>query len=307
MPGASHLGLLPLLAGAVCGHLWPKRPVVWAGVAALVAACLWVPYAADSYSAIGHPGLPAATLLTGLILLPLLPALNALGDRPGRVLGIAATAGMLVLAVLSLVRPAFDADVPRPMNLIYAGTGTTVRLFAQPNASLPSGFLREAGFATASEPIAPWLGRGFPGVRGPALVPPVLQVAQDVLVDGERRVQIRLHSQRGADEAGLLLPGDIDVAGIRVQGQPLAPSRWHAQPVTWRKAALVGLPQEGALFEFRATPGAVITVYGYDRSHGIPDALISEVRARDAIATPSGGGDATLSWVSLELPELTVP
>ncbi|HEU4773160.1 MAG TPA: M28 family peptidase [Lysobacter sp.] len=311
MPGASHLGLLPLLAGAVCGHLWPKRPVVWAGIAALVAAGLWFPYAADSYSAIGHPGLPAATVLTGLILLPLLPALNASGRPTGRALGIAAAAGVLVLAVLSLVRPAFDADVPRPMNLMYVGadtgTGADARLFAQPNATLPPGFLREAGFGAAAERIAPWLGRGFPGVRGPALAPPVLQVEQDVLVDGERRISIRLHSQRGADEAGLLLPGGIDVAGIRVQGQPLAPSRWHKQPVTWRKVALVGLPQDGARFEFRATPGQAVTVYGYDRSHGIPDALADKVRARDAIAMSSGGGDATLSWVSLELPELTAP
>jgi hypothetical protein len=71
--------------------------------------------------------------------------------------------------------------------------------------------------------------------------------------------------------------------------------------------ALVGLPQDGAGFEFRATPGQAVTVYGYDRSHGIPDALADKVRARDAVAMPSGGGDATLSWVSLELPELTAP
>src|SRR5690606_38136685 len=52
-PGASHMGLLPLLAGALCGHAWPGRPSVWAGVAAVVAAGLWFPYAALSYSAIG--------------------------------------------------------------------------------------------------------------------------------------------------------------------------------------------------------------------------------------------------------------
>lgn len=310
MPGASHLGLLPLLAGALCGHLWPKRPVVWAGVAALVAAGLWFPYAVDSYSAIGHPGLPAATLLTGLILLPLLPSLNASG-RAGRVLGVATVAGTLALALLALVRPAFDADAPRPMNLVYvgahAGTSTDARLFAQPNATLPPGFLREAGFASTAERIAPWLGWGFPGVQGPALAPPGLQVEQDIVVDGERRIGIRLHSQRGANEAGVLLPGNIDVASIRVQGQRLAPSRWHAQTVKWRKVALVGLPDEGALFEFRTMPGQDVALYGYDRSHGIPDALADSIRARDAIAMPSGGGDATLSWASLELPGSTAP
>ncbi|MGV8941713.1 MAG: M20/M25/M40 family metallo-hydrolase [Lysobacter sp.] len=306
MPGASHLGLLPLLAGALCGHLWPQRPVVWAGVAAVVSAGLWFPYAVDAYSAIGHPGLPAATLLSGLILLPLLPALNVRA-RVGRALGITATAAVLALAVLSLVRPAFDADVPRPMNLLYAGTGTDARLFAQPKSTLPAGFLRETGFATASERIAPWLGWGFPGVHGPALLLPELQVEQDDLVDGERRLRVRLRSPRGADEVGLLLPGNIDVSTIRVQGQPLAPSRWHAQTVTWRKVALVGVPDEGALFEFTAAAGQDVALYGYDRSHGIPEALIGQVRARDTIAMPSGGGDATLSWTSLALPASTVP
>ncbi|MGY0798210.1 M20/M25/M40 family metallo-hydrolase [Lysobacter sp. A286] len=300
MPGASHMGLLPLLAGALCGHACPGRPRVWAGVAAVVAAALWFPYAVDSYSAIGHPGLPAATLLTGLVLLPLIPALRSLG-RGEVVLGGAALLATIACAVLALARPAFDADVPRPMNLVYVGTDSGARVFLQPRADLPAGFLRENGFALESERVLPWSGRGFAGPDGPALTPPILELEQDAVIDGKRQLRIHLRSARGAVEGGLVLPGSVDVASIRVRGQTLAPSRWHAQETTWRKIALVGLPDEGATFEFKAAAGEPVTLYAYDRSHGVPAGLVEMVHARDAVSVPSGPGDSSWSWTELTL------
>lgn len=301
MPGASHVGLLPLLAGVACGHAWPRRPAIWAGLAALVATGLWFPYAVSSYAAIGHSGLPAATLLTGLVLLPLLPATRTLG-RFDAVLGAATLAGAALCAVLALVRPPFDADVPRPVNLVYAASGTGARIFVQPNASLPAGLLGDNGFAKTSERIAPWLGWGFPGPDGPAIVAPALRAESDeVARNGNRHVRVRLQSRRGAEEVGLVLPGDVDIASIRVQGQPLAPSRWHAQKVEWRKVAVVGVPAEGVVFEFALAAGASREVHGYDRSRGLPAAMDKVIRARDAVAVPSGGGDATLAWTTADL------
>lgn len=300
MPGASYLGLLPLLAAGICAHLVPGRPVLWSGIAAVVAAGLWFPYAIDAYPAIGHPGLPATTLLSGVIVLSLLPALLTLRRAAGA-LALAGLAMTVACALLALVRPAFDADVPRPANLLYAGDNDAARLYLQPRATMPVGFMRQAGFADVSRPVTAWLGWGHPGADGPALSVPLLQVESDDLRDGRRHIAVRVSSTRGANEGGLMVPGDVDVASIRVQGQPLAPSRWHAEQTRWRRIAVVGLPLEGAVFEFESAPGRDIELYGYDRSAGVPATMATAVRDRDAVAMPIHGGDSTIAWQRIEV------
>ncbi len=306
MPGASYLGLLPLLIGTACGHLFITRTPVWSGVAALVAASLWFPYAIDAYAAIGHPGLGMTTTLAGLIVLPLLPALLSL-PRAAHLLGHTAIAATVLCAVLSIIRPAFDADVPRPASLLYAGNADAARLYLQPRATMPVGFLAEAGFDDASQRIDALLGWGHAGVAGAALTAPALNVDTDTVRDGKRHIGIRLTSRRGATSGGFILPGDIEVSSIRVQGESLAPSRWHSQPTNRRVITLVGLPPEGALFEFDAAPGEAIEVQAYDRSPGIPPELSELVRQRDAVAMPIHGGDTTVAWQQLELSSTPLP
>ena len=306
MPGASHLGLLPLLAGGICAHLVPQRAALWSSVAAVVAAVLWFPYAIDAYAAIGHPGLSATTLLTGLIVLPLAPTL--LSIRRGA--GAAAVAALVVTvtcALLAIARPAFDADIPRPANLLYAVNGAAARVYLQPRATMPAGFLRQADFADVSQPVTAWLGWGYPGATGPALSAPSVQVESDSVRDGRRHIAVRVTSRRGTSDGGLVLPGDIDVTSIRVQGQPLAPSRRQGEPPRWRRITLVGLPPEGAVFGFESRPGRAVELYGYDSSRGIPPALAATVQQRDAVAMPIHGGDTTIAWDRLEVASAPAP
>ena len=300
MPGASYLGLLPLLVGSICAHLFIGRPAIWSGITALVAVSLWFPYVVDTYAAIGHTGLPATTLLSGLIALPLVPVLLMLRPRSSalRNAGVAAT---LVFAALAITRPAFDAGVPRPANLLYAGNGDAARLYLQPRATMPVGFMQQGGFADVSQSVTAWMGGGYPGAQGPALAAPALQVETDNVIDGRRHVGLRLTSTRGATSGGIVLPGDIDLASIRIQGNPLAPSRWHAQPTLWRGITIVGLPPEGALFEFESPAGRAIDVHAFDRSPGIPTELRKAVQQRDAVAMPIHGGDSTVAWNQLQV------
>ncbi len=303
MPGASHAGLVPLIAGALAGHLWPRRPALWAGLAAMVAAMLWFPYVVYSYAAIGHPGLPVASLLMGLALLPLLPALAGLG-RGAPLLGGVAMAGTLAFAVLAVARPAFDADVPRPVNLVYVGSGGEARVFASASESLPSAFLREAGFAATAAAMLPWSPQErHAGRTGPALAPPTLQIVGDTVQAGRRHLQLRLRSTRGATEGGLRVPGSVDMASVRIDGQPLRASRHEPPaPAPFRPIAIVGLPAGGVLVDFEADAGVAIELYGVDASPGIPAALADVVRARDRIAVPIHTGDTSLSWTRLVLP-----
>lgn len=303
MPGASYLGLLPLIVGVLAGHAWPRRPALWAGLASIVAALLLFPYVTDAYAAVGYSGLPAATLLLALALLPLLPALAGLG-RGARWFGGVALAAMVAAGVLAVVRPAFDDVVPRPVNLIYVGSGDQPRVFVDPFGGLPAGFLAKAGFAEAEQAVLPWSKLELqPGRKGPALAPPRIEVVRDTVESGRRHVQVRLSSARGATEGGLRLPGSIDLASVRIDGQPLKRARHGAvNAAPFRAISRIGLPAEGVLVEFDAPVGKPIELYGVDSSRGIPAALSEVARHRDAIAVPIHSGDTSIAWTRLALP-----
>lgn len=129
VPGASFLALLPLIAGVAVGHLAASRPTIWGGAAAIFTAMLWFPFAYLSYEALGYAALPGVTLLMAIALLPLLPAFAGLARGAFLVSG-AALIGAVALTVLSAARPAFTDDVPRSLNLLYAGGREAGRLFA---------------------------------------------------------------------------------------------------------------------------------------------------------------------------------
>lgn len=300
MPGASHAGLLPLLAGVLAGHVWPRRPALWAGLAAMVAAMLWFPYVVDSYAAIGHPGLPVASLLMALLLLPLLPALAGL-RRGATMLGGVAVAGALAFAVLAVTRPAFDADVPRPLNLLYVGDGGAARVYVAPSAALPTAFLGEAGFTGSTAAVLPWSPQALHAGRGgPTLASPRLEILADTVQAGRRQLQVRLRSVRGASEAGLRLPASVDLASVRVAGQALAAPR-RAQTGSFRSITIVGLPAEGVLVDFAVADVERIELFAVDASPGIPAALAEVARARDRMGVPIHAGDRSLAWTRVVL------
>lgn len=303
LPGASHVGLLPLIAGVLAGHAWPRRPVLWAGLAAVVAALLWFPYVADSYAAIGDPGLPITSLLMGLVLLPLLPAIAAL-RRGAWWLGGATLAATIAFAVLAVTRPAFDATVPRPVNLVYAGSGGEPRVFVNPYAELPDAFLEQAGFDPTASEMLPWSPQErHPGRIGPALVPPAIEIVSDTLLADRRHLQVRLRSMRGATEGGLRLPGNVDMGSVRIDGQPLVAAR-RARPTVapFQAISRIGLPVEGVLIDFSVAARDDIELYAVDATPGIPPAMADVVRARDRIGVPIHGGDTSLAWTRLLLP-----
>ncbi|WP_052101353.1 M20/M25/M40 family metallo-hydrolase [Novilysobacter arseniciresistens] len=301
MPGGAHIGLLPLLVGVVAGHVAPRRAVLWAGLAALPAALLWMPYAEGAYDAVGHEGLVPVPAVVGYMLLPLLPAVLSL-PRGTTIATAAGWLGAAACTLLALARPAFDADTPRPANLLLVAGPDGSQLFAQSRAQLPEAFLRDAGFGREREPMNPWGTRGLPGPAGPALAAPIVVIEQREVVGERQRLQVRLRSARGATTGGLMLPGTVDLGSVRVDGQPLATSRWHAGSEPWRGISVVGLEADGAVFVFEL-PLDAGPLHAFDRSHGLPAALDAATAARDAIGVPIGGGDAAIAWTTIELPQ----
>src|SRR5690606_23650062 len=181
-----HMGLLPLLVAVLPAHSSPARTSVWTGLAAALAALLYIPYSVGAYDAIGHEGLVAAPVLAAAALLPLLPTLL---QRPRLLLPLTATSALALVAlgVAVLARPAFDDAVPRQVNLAHVDDGRTARVFVQPRAALPLDFRRDAALGAARVPMLPWGSTGIPGAEGPRVpVPMVVLASHDMGTSGQR-------------------------------------------------------------------------------------------------------------------------
>lgn len=298
MPGASFAGLLPLLALVIVGHLVPARILWWSGAAAMVAAVSWIAYIAGAYDAIGRDGLVPTTLLAGLATLPLLPAIAALGRGAKLVAGPALLAS-LALALVACAGPAFNADTPRPLNLLLAGeAGQPARLLASPSAAPPIEFLQAHGFDTEAEEALPFSGRRYHvGAAGPAIAAPELEVLANQVEGDMRRVRLRLLPAYAGDDLTLHLPEGVDKASVRVQGEPLAESRWP----WWRGVTSLATPAAGVVVEFAAPADKSVEAYLVGESHGLPAERASVVAARDAVASRIHGGDRTVGWRRLRL------
>ncbi|MGH8168471.1 MAG: M20/M25/M40 family metallo-hydrolase, partial [Woeseiaceae bacterium] len=159
LPGASFMALLPLIAGVLCGHILLKRPAFWGGTAAVLTAMLWFPFAFLTYETVGYDGLSGVTLLMAFATLPLLPALAGLGRGAPLLVG-ASLAGLAALTAVALLRPAFTADVPRGINLVYTADRESGRLFVDTRADDMSPELMRAGsFESTAIESLPWSDR----------------------------------------------------------------------------------------------------------------------------------------------------
>ena len=298
MPGASFAGLLPLLVMVVVGHLVPQRILGWSGAAGLVAVVLWMAYIAGAYDAIGRDGLVPTTLLAGLATLPLLPAIAALGRGAKRVAALTSLAS-LALALVACARPAFDADTPRPLNLLLAGeTGQPSRLLASPSAAPPIAFLRAHGFDTEADEALPFSGRRYHvGAAGPVIAAPELEVLADEVEGDTRRVRLRLVPAHAGDDLTLHLPEGVAKAFVRVQDEPLSDSRWP----WWRGVTSIATPAAGVTVEFAAPAGESLEAFLVGESRGLPPDCATGVAARDDVASQIHAGDRTVGWRRLQL------
>lgn len=299
MPGAAHLGLLPLLAAVLPAQLAPRHAATWAGVGAAVAILLYLAFALGSYDAIGHEGLVATPLLAGIALLPLLPVLVRTAVPP-RVLAIGAWIGVVALALVALSRPPFDAHVPRQVNLLHVDDGTGARVFVAPRAVLPMEFRRDAGLDASHEPMLPWGGTAIPGPEAPRLRAPVAILESREVLEGRQRLRLRVQSVRGARETVLVVPGTADMASIRVDGEPLAPPTRPGSAAQWRQVRVIGNLREGVVFELEL-PVDATTLYAFDRDTGLSPELDPVRRTRDAVGMPVGNGDASIAIARITL------
>lgn len=305
VPGASFLALLPLIAGVLAAHAWLSRPVIWGGAAAIFTGILWFPFAFLTYEAVGFMGLPGVTLLMVLALMPLLPALANIARR-GTLAAGAALICLAALTAIALARPAFTADVPQPLNLLYAGDREGGRLFADavPPDHRPAELMRAGAFESVPAESLPWSDRlRLAGRAGAALQPPALQVASDTPTEDGRRLQLHLQTLRDARVLFLVLPQSARPDALSVQQLPVASAKPDSDS-EWRTVEVVAPPADGIRIDVELHTREEVTIYAVDSSDGLPAALTDLVDARNADAVPIGSGDRTIVWNEVTLPAI---
>lgn len=305
VPGTSFLALLPLIAGVAVGHLAVSRPTIWGGTAAICTAMLWFPFAYLSYEAVGYMALPGVTLLMAIALLPLLPAFAGLA-RGSYVIAGVALIGVLGLAVLSVVKPVFTEDVPRPLNLLYASSREGGRLFAdvvQPDTEPGdhwADLMRAGHFGQESVESLPWSDhRRLAGRAGPAVPAPELTVLHDAPTANGRRLWLHLQSRRAARALFLILPTSAKPE-VRVEQNTLElPAR--AGDSSWRMIRIVKPPDAGVHIEIELDTRDPMVFYVADGSDQLPLEFAAVVAARNAVAVPAHRGDRTIAWRKVQL------
>lgn len=302
LPGASFLALLPLLAGALAGHLWPSRPILWGALAAFVTALLWFPFAWALYPALGFGGLPGVPMLMLLALLPLLPAIAEAGKALP--LTAAALVAIVVLVGVALARPAFTDAVPRRLNLLYVSDGEAGRVYLDslPGEQAPPPLLEANGGESAPVASFPWSERRLvPGKAGPALPPPEFAVLEDRVTPDGRRLELSLRTVRDARVLYLVLPDAAEASGIRVEGVPVTAGRGGA----WTVLAVIAPPDGEARIAVDLGAAGPLTFYAADISDGLPAGFTRLAQARDEVAVPVGVGDRSGAWREVDLEAAT--
>ncbi|MGH8495180.1 MAG: M28 family peptidase [Gammaproteobacteria bacterium] len=303
-PGTSFLPLLPLIAGVLTGHAWLSRPATWGGAAAVFTAMLWYPFAYLSYEALGYDALPGVALLMALALLPLLPALAGLARGAPLAAGAALTC-LAALAAVAVARPAFTADVPQSLNLLYVSAGDGGRLFADSVTpdNRPPDLMRIGGFESEPVESLPWSDRPrLAGRAGPAIPAPELEILRDTPTAEGRRLHLQLRSLRDARVLFLVLPMAAKPDAMRVEQEPVAPPEWLAGS-PWRTIEIVAPPADGVRIDLELRTREPVSFYAADASDGLPVELADVVDARNAAAAPIGAGDRTIAWREVHLPD----
>jgi hypothetical protein len=304
MPGMSYLFLVPALAAALSGLFWVARPQVAAGASlamllpSLTAAVLFVPLAWFLYDAMGIPLMPLVTVLVGVVAFTGAPLAC---QRPGRLVWVVPLVGLLAgFSDATLVSTA-TRERPERMVLSFhqdADSGLSRWLVSDESKRLPEAMRRVATFTKDAEQSFPWPSPSafVATVAASPLSPPELVVLGRSASGGERRIDARIVSRRGASDVALAFPPGASVRGVEIGGKPARSGGAKPQaPVSgWEVYEDLTTSPEGVTVTITLSGDTPVSVILMDRTPGLPAAGATLLIARPRWAVTSGEGDLTV-------------
>jgi hypothetical protein len=296
---ATLAGSLPLL---LRGDSETSR--AWASVPALLVSVLvLLPTLRFVHPLLGVGILPAVAALGVWMLLPLAVLASACPTRLGFLLPAACLLAALGSGIAAATQPAYTANSPQRLNLVYALDADAGRAewLARADANqLPGALAAVALFVPRASPPFPWttdLGHAAAAPRL-ALAPPELESLSVAATGPATRYRTRLRSARGATAASLCFAPGATVTAITLDGYPVEDRPAHD---SGRCLHLDTLDTAGVELAF-TLGGDDRRIFLGDRSHGLPPEGAPLVAARAPEAIASGDGDETLVTRQLVLP-----
>ena len=305
LPGVSYLFLPAALVAGIVGV------AVYAGggsaagrlaatlLPALVVALLWFPFLGSLYLGLGLTGLAVTAVALGFVFSTLVPLVGPAGALGRRWLPLAALAGAVLGAVLTLVTPSSSPEVPRDVMVELhedAGTGETRWVL---RGSFPPAMRQAAAFGQRPVPPYPWsppwaqtLIAPAPPLNAPG---PELTVLADAIAEGRRNLRLRLASPRGALVGSVAIPSAARIHAVKIDGHAFAfEGRQGAGAAKWRFFSNFTLPPGGSELEVVLDATEPLEWYVFDRSSGLPASAQALLAARPKDAIPIQDGDQVL-------------
>ncbi len=303
-PGASYLFTWPLLFALVAAR--SGREVAWwlaATITLLLLAGLAYSIAAIMLGVAG-PGSAVLAILTALMVWLCAPlVLRAGGGRrrswplPAACAGVAA-----VLAIIGATTSGASADMPMPSALVFAqnadggdallgslegvgvGVGTnawTAGVLGPTATSLPAwaSSLRSARFSAKPQARA-------------TLDAPTATLVRDTLIDGARRVIVRVNAPRGTTALTLRATG-APVLRTAIDARVVDTTRFRRRSPTW-SWSFWAVPDSGAVFSIAVPPSAHFDLAMIARRPGLPPSVV--VPPRPANVVPQQTGDVSVVY-----------
>jgi Peptidase family M28 len=281
--------------------------LVWVG-AASVSLVLWVPMAQQVSEALSLRLAPVVAVVEMLALLALLPLLRCAqggvesaprgAGRPG--LSAALVALALVLAVVALLVAEPGRERPSVDSLTYLrgpeeGSASWLSFDVSPDAWSSN------ALGAAPEPAKGAYGP-VRGVRWRATAPvldlaaPELEIlSEERNESGERRLEVRLRSPRGAPVVRLDAEASVPMHLVAVDGRAVDTVRDGGEV----HLVAFGAPPEGLLVTLRVDGRWPVEATLSDQSYGLPSELPLPARPEHLISDLRWQAEAT--WVAREL------
>jgi hypothetical protein len=240
-----------------------------------------------------HDALGSPSLLIIAVLIVLVTSTVAAFARLPKRLALIGAALVLASIAAALALPAYDAENPRRLNVMYATDGVRpLWVISRPSAPLQ----REASFKSDESTFAWIRGGAYQSAPAPEIPVPSVRVEAVRSTRGNRQIVTwRVRSERGAPRVAIFFRTAVTVESIRINGvipPPLTRGTPRLRP-GWHRAAV---RNSEASVEVTVGAADAIDYVALDYSYDLPPAGQSLVAARRAsIAVPSDDGDMTIT------------
>ncbi|MGE5603970.1 MAG: M28 family peptidase, partial [Nitrososphaerales archaeon] len=256
--------------------MWGAPLIPTAGVSALAAACSLI------------------------LLLPQLDALARIGSRSWITLGLLAFAAFFIAGQLVPGRYVPLAHRDAASSILYRLDADRGRAYWTTNPGATEGTVAQF-FGSGARVVS--TGEFFPpATQGASLLKPApvahlpapeLRILSDQVLDGKRRLRVKVTGPLGGEALQLYFLPEASVSEVTVNGLAVPPAilAQYNQPGDWPWLRLLAPPADGLEVSLVARPGSPLTIYVTERAAGFQ--LLQG--AGIDLAVPSGDG---ATWVS---------